>query len=111
MRKFIATNIGIWLRHDAKSAPSSTRSTTRSVFIRRSAICHPQSSKPTSPHNERRSLRGHFLYEFLQASGNLSIRCDSTGPGAVLAPLPGLWTFPLRNVLDLVCFLLFHVDR
>jgi hypothetical protein len=23
----------------------------------------------------------------------------------------GLWTFPLKNVLDLDCFLLFHVDR
>ena len=27
----------------------------------------------------RRPLRGSFLYEFFQASGNLSIRCDAIG--------------------------------
>ncbi len=29
--------------------------------------------------NLSRPLRGSFLYEFFQASGNLSIRCDSIG--------------------------------
>ena len=39
--------------------------------------------------NARRPLRGSFLYEFFQASGNLSIRCDSTGRGTAKPPLPG----------------------
>jgi len=40
----------------------------------RLAMCHPQSSKPTSSDNKRKPLRDRFLDEFFQASGNLSIR-------------------------------------
>jgi hypothetical protein len=54
------------------------------------AIC-PPSSRPICcwPTTARKLLRGNFLYEFFQASGNLSIRCDSIGRGTTRPPLPG----------------------
>ena len=57
-----------------RSASFWKRSTTRSGCTPRSATCRRRSSKPISPHNKRRPLRGSFLYEFSKASGNLSIR-------------------------------------
>ena len=54
----------------------------------RLAMCHPQSSKLTSSDNKRKPLRDRFLDEFFQASGNLSIRCDSIGPGTASLPSP-----------------------
>ncbi|MGI9070286.1 MAG: hypothetical protein ACR2JB_02880 [Bryobacteraceae bacterium] len=37
-------------------------------------MCRQRSSKPISRHNKGRPLRGVFLHEFSQASGNLPIR-------------------------------------
>jgi putative transposase len=37
---------------------------------------------------QKEAARGSFLDEFFQASGNLSIRCDSIGPGTALPPSP-----------------------
>jgi transposase InsO family protein len=44
------------------------------LVLERLATCHPPNSKPTSPRNTRKPLRGVSLHEFSKASGNLSIR-------------------------------------
>ena len=65
-----AAPAGTWPRLAPRSASSSKRSTTKSACTRRSATCH----RPSSSETTRMPLRGSFLYEFSQASGNLSIR-------------------------------------
>ena len=39
--------------------------------------------------NCKETASRQLLYEFFQASGNLSIRCDSIGQGTAKSPLPG----------------------
>ena len=66
MRRFTATNTGIWPRRGAKSAPSSTRSTTKNGFIPLSATCPLRSSRPTSPHKKGGRYTAAFCMSFLR---------------------------------------------
>jgi len=53
----------------------------------------PISGRVTAKTMKRRPLRGGILYEFLEASGNLSIRQNSISPGAAIAPPPASSSF------------------
>ena len=62
---------GTGAKRARRFASSWRRSTTRNACTPRSATCRRRSSRPTS---RPRTNRMPLLYEFFQASGNLSIR-------------------------------------
>src|SRR5579872_2694014 len=70
MRRFTATNTGIWSKHGAKSVRFWRRYTTKSAFIPLSATYRRRSSKTSSERLRERRHESHRA--FSQAWRNLS---------------------------------------